>query len=195
MTSLETESIGGAHSSVLARDRALETLAGRTVWCAATLAAGPAARLAERLGWVRERGVRVAWLDVSGGDALQRAECVGRDDVVVMQDAISAALTPPLRELGAHAVWCVGDGTAAIVTWDVLRPHTALVDAYVVSWGGPRAQHLAALMPAPDRVVQKDLAPEGDDLGWSSLLAAVVGDDRADRVGGARRPRPFIAAR
>jgi hypothetical protein len=193
VTSLETERVGSA----LARDRVLDALAGRTVWCAAPLSSGPAERLTAHLGWASERGVRVTWLDVGGGDALQRTERVRRDDVVVMYDALSAALTPPLRELGAHAVWYVSDGTTALVAarCEFLRPYAASIDAYVVSWGGPRAQHLAALMPAPDRVAQKDPAPDGDDLGWSSLLAAVVDDDRADRVGGARCPRPVVAAR
>jgi hypothetical protein len=235
VTRLETERFGApapARDFALARDRALDALAGRTVWFAAPLPASqrPAERLSERLGWARDRGVPVTRLTVTGGEALRRsaqeldaalhgvatalrppggaerelfaedlqgAELVGRGDVVVMHDALSAALTQPLRESGAHAVWYVSDGTTAIVAaaWEFLRPYTAAIDAYVVSWSERGARHVAAVMPGPDRVAQKDLGPGGDDLGWSSLLAAVVRDDRADRVGGARRPRPVVAAR
>jgi hypothetical protein len=235
VTRLETERVGApapARDFALSRERTLDALAGRTVWCAAPLPAarGPAERLSEHLSWASDRGVPVTWLTVTGGDALrqsaqeldaalhgsatalrppggaerelyaedlQGAERVGRDDVVVMHDALSAALTRPLRELGAHAVWYVSGGNSAIVAaaWEFLRPYTAAIDAYVVSWGDPRARHVAALMPGPDRVAQKDLGPGGDDVGWTSLLAAVVRDDRADRVGGARRPRPVVAAR
>jgi hypothetical protein len=46
-------------------------------------------------------------------------------------------------------------------------------------------------MPACGRVADMDL----DDPGWSGVLAAVVRDDRADRVGGVRRPRPLVAVR
>jgi hypothetical protein len=232
VTSLEIERVGeagGARAFAVARDRALDALAGRTVWCAAPLPAARVAaeRLSERLRWAGDRGVPVTWLTVGGGEAPRRsaerldaalhgaataltpardaarelaagelhgADVVRRDDVVVMHDALSAALTQPLRERGAHAVWYVSDGTTAVV-WELLRSHAAAIDAYVVSWDERGGRHLAAFLPALDRVAQKDLGPGAEDVGWSTLLAAVVRDDRADRVGGARRSRPVVAAR
>jgi hypothetical protein len=157
MTGLETE-------------RVLDALAGRTVWC--TTMPADARGLVERLRWASERGVPVTRLLVTDADALP----VRRDDVVVMHDALSAALTRPLRELGAHAVCHVGERHAVVV---------AGIDAYVVTWGG----HVAAFIPACERVAEMDL----DDAGWSGVLAAVVRNDRADRVGGVRRPRPVVA--
>lgn len=236
MTSLQTELIGapaGRRAFALAGERAIDALSGRTLWCAAPLAAArPAAeRLSGGLRWANDRGVPVTWLTVTGGEELrhgaeqldaalhgaatalrpaaaaqrellsedpQGADVVERDDVVVMHDALSAALAQPLRELGAHAVWYVSDGTTSVVAaaWELLRTRTAGVDAYLVSWNDVHGtRHLAALMPAPDHVAQMDLGPGGDDVGWSSLLAAVVRDDRVDRVGGARRPRPVVAVR
>jgi hypothetical protein len=159
MTGLETE-------------RVLDSLAGRTVWC--TTMPADARGLIERLRWARERGVSVTRLLIADAEALP----VRRDDVVVMHDALTVALTRPLRELGAHAVCHVAERHAVVV---------AGIDAYVVNWAG----HVAAFMPACGRVADMDL----DDAGWSGVLAAVVRDDRADRVGGVRRPRPLVAVR
>jgi hypothetical protein len=156
-------------------ERVLDALAGRTVWSATPPPAmrGPAERLSERLRWASERGVAVTRLTATDADALP----VRRDDVVVMHDVSSVALTAPLRELGAHAVWNVSEGRAVVV---------AGIDAYLVTWG----RRVAAFIPACDRVADLDL----DDAAWSGLLAAVVSDDRADRVGGTRRSRPVVAA-
>jgi hypothetical protein len=159
MTGLETE-------------RVLDALAGRTVWCTTTPT--DVRGLVERLRWASERGVPVTRLPITDAEALP----VRRGDIVVMHDAPSAALTRPLRELGAHAVCHVAERHAVVVTG---------IDAYVVSWEG----HLAAFMPACQRVAEMDL----DDAGWSGVLAAVVRDDRFDRVGGVRRPRPVVAVR
>jgi hypothetical protein len=151
-------------------ERVLDALAGRTVWCATTPA--DARGLVERLRWASERGVPVARLPLDDAEALP----VHHDDVVVMDDALSDALTRPLRELGAHAVCHLSERHALVV---------AGVDAYVVSWG----RRVAAFMPACERVADMSL----DDAAWSRLLAAVVQEDRTDRVGGMRRPRPVVS--
>jgi hypothetical protein len=56
--------------------------------------------------------------------------------------------------------------------------------------------HVTALMPAADIVA--DTEAHGDpyrDVGWGSLLAAVVNADREETVGGRRHARPAVAVR
>jgi hypothetical protein len=238
VTSLEVLRIGtrsgsrAARALELTRARALDALAGRTVWCAGPLpAALPAAQdLRDRVERSRDAGVVAAWLTVSAAaplrdtaqrldDALRGAarsglppgdaerevyaqgpwggEAVRRDDVVVLHDALSAALAHAIRERGAHVVWRVRAGTTpnGQAVWSFLHPYTAAVDAYVLAWGPTGARRLAAIMPAAGVVAEKDVEPGEDDVGWSDVLADIVRGDRAERVGGTRHPRPSVAAR
>jgi hypothetical protein len=51
-------------------------------------------------------------------------------------------------------------------------------------------------MPCAGILVAKDLdARLDDELGWTSLLADVVHNDRDETVGGTRHVRPLVAAR
>jgi hypothetical protein len=155
-----------ARASAYRRARAADALAGRTVWCNPPLRAGLQRRL-------------LASLPVHAyADAPVRPE-----DIVVLDEAAPAA---PARECGAHVIVHVRRLPGA---------PTAEVDAYLIGWGAPGALvcHLAAVMPHAGRVAEKDLDAPTDDLPWSSLFADVVGDDRAERVGGRRHPCPAVA--
>jgi trehalose synthase len=55
-----------------ARDRTIDELAGRTVWCATALPAGldPAQQLRASLGWASDGGVATGWLEVAADEPL-----------------------------------------------------------------------------------------------------------------------------
>jgi len=81
---------------------------------------------------------------------------------------------------------------AAAEALEFLRRWTPGVDAYVIV----RGHVIAAAMPSPDAVSAMELADDRyDSAGWSSVLAAVVHDDRAEHVGGTRHARPAVALR
>jgi hypothetical protein len=150
------------------REQMADELAGRTVWCTP--------RMREALEQLlRDRATVRSYSD----------EPVGRDDIVVLDDAPRA---PAVRECGAHAVVRVRRLPDSPVS---------AVDAYVVAWNdaGTFACHLAAVMPHTGRVAQKDMGANGDDLAWGSLLADVAGADREERVGGRLHVRPAVAVR
>jgi hypothetical protein len=192
-----------------ARSRAIDELAGRTVWCATALhgAHAPARRLQAALEWAGPDGVAASGLEVACDEPVREAgahleQMLGggvRDgDVVVLHDALTAMLTEPIRERGAHAVWRVrvapGLDTAAVeAVWSFLRDYSAGLDAYVVAWDGG----VAALVPALDGVTAKQVGhgSSSQDLAWGSLLADVVHADRSEMVGGALHARPAVAAR
>jgi hypothetical protein len=82
---------------------------------------------------------------------------------------------------------------------------TPALDAYVAAWrsertgsrGGPA---LAAYISASGVVSAKAVDATGPDqraaeICWTTLLADVVRDDRAERVGGTVQARPSVAAR
>jgi hypothetical protein len=126
------------------------------------------------------------------GEALG-GDRVNPGDVVVIHDALAAALAEAARERGAHAVWFLPPGARPSEAWDFLRAYTAAMDAYLTA----QENLLAALMPSADAVAAKEL-PAGagyETVGWSCLLADVVHDDRHEHVGGARRARPAVTAR
>jgi hypothetical protein len=73
-----------------------------------------------------------------------------------------------------------------------LRQFTSGLDAYVMR----SAVHVTALMPSADIVADAEV--HGDpyrDVGWGSMLAAVVHADRDETVGGTRHARPAVSAR
>jgi hypothetical protein len=116
------------------------------------------------------------------------------DDVVVLHDALTAALAQAIRERGAHVVWHVPAGAQSpSEAWDFLRRHTAALDAYLTA----REGLMAALMPSPDAVAAMEVPMGGryDTVAWGCLLADVVHDDRHEHVGGRRHARPDVAPR
>jgi hypothetical protein len=141
----------------------------------------------------------------------QMGRPVGRDDVVVTHDALTALLAPALRERGAHTVWYahVDTGAAgAAAALAFLRRWTAPFDAYIMTWHetdahGGVVERVAALMPSADVVAAKEVpsaASRLDDLdarrlAWHTALADVVADDRDDHVGGTLHVRPSVAVR
>jgi len=207
-------SVSDERSLRFSRERAADELAGRTVWCAAPLPGVPAAarlevpadeplrRLAERLDVMLSGGLARAAVDL--GDA-EREICaesmrdpdpaVRRDDVVLLNDALTALLAQAVRERGAHAVWCASIAAPAPgrlgthEAWQFLRSCTTGVDAYVTRWGSG----LAAVMPSAD-VVAVTADPDRES-GWRRALADVIRGDRDETVGGTRHPRPAVAAR
>jgi hypothetical protein len=135
---------------------------------------------------------------------------VAADDLVVLNDPVTALLADAMRERGAHTIVAVrapsSAGERAVrEAMDFLRRHAARADAFVVSWreypGGRRVECLAAVMPVADTVAAKAFPATGSrtqrprDVGWGSLLADLVVDDRREHVGGRRHVRPFVAAR
>jgi hypothetical protein len=247
MTSLVTERFG-APSSVreiraadFARRRAVDQLAGRTVWCASALPEGRARarRLPASLRWAHDDGAVVRELPVAAASELRKAaraleamaaggapagapgpaerevyasdsgngeSLLGNEvqpgDVVVLHDAMTAALVAAVRDRGAHAVWHVqprGVPRGSAEAMRFLRTYLDAADAYLVTWRqaaarGMLAREIAALMPSPGVLTTKEIGERADgDLAWGSLIADVVHDDRGERAGGIRHPRPIVA--
>ena len=76
------------------------------------------------------------------GEALA-GDRVEPGDVVVLHDALTAALGEALRGRGAHVVWDVPLGTApagvaVAATWEFLHPHARAIDAIVMQLDRPR---------------------------------------------------------
>ncbi|MEY2532498.1 MAG: hypothetical protein QOF29_408 [bacterium] len=144
------------------------------------------------------------------GEALLGSGVSG-GDVVVLHDALTAVLAQAVRERGAHVVWDVKlaadapDQATARDVWMFLRRHTAAIDAFLMTWEehddrGRHVERIAAVMPSADVVATKELpTPEPSaawhDVGWSSVLADVVHQDREEHVGGRLHARPAVAAR
>jgi hypothetical protein len=136
-------------------------------------------------------------------------DAIGRDDVVVAHDALSAILAEAVRERGAHAVWRVrfraNSQPAAWRALEFLRRFTPGVDAYVVTWleRDPHAvfvERVAAVMPSAGMVAAKGFSTRfgGEQprrLAWQMALAEILRSDRGESVGGTLRPRPRVAAR
>lgn len=228
------------------RRRAIEQLAGRSVWCiAATPTETPAADALEHcLDGIRDQGVApqrtrlqlreplvglmerldamlrgVTLLGPAFGPGEEDAFRKGRQDgdalipdkvtagdVVVLHDPIAAALAPAIRERGAHAIWRTSIGrweANASAAWRFLHRSSPGLDAYVTAWrSGPTAPRahagVAAYIAAAGVVSAKQVDGPGSDyeeIGWATLLADVVRDDRTERVGGTVHARPSVAAR
>lgn len=141
------------------------------------------------------------------GDALIPAE-VQAGDIIVLHDPIAAALATAIRDRGAHAIWrtSVGRwGSNAAAAWRFLHRSGPALDAYIIAWRGDRTGRLggtgiAAYISAPEMVSAKkaDASRPGqsyEEICWTTLLADVVCDDRAERVGGTVHARPSVAAR
>ena len=143
-----------------------------------------------------------------GGEALA-GDAIGPGDIVVLHDALTAALAEAARGRGAHVVWAVPLGAArgaVAAARDVLRPHARAIDAMVVSWTDPGdrprgMEHIGAAMPSPGLLATKEIAATGAEAqalhnrGWSTLLADIVDRDRGECVGGTLHARPTVPAR
>jgi hypothetical protein len=157
------------------------------------------------------RGEQALYADgVRDGEALV-GDAVAPGDVVVLHDALAAALAEAVRGRGAHAVWDVNlaaapGGVAAGAAWEFLRRHTAAVDAFVMSWvqpgeHGEPVERIAAAMPSAGVLATKEIAASGTDAqrlhksGWSALLADIVDRDRGECVGGTLHARPAVPPR
>lgn len=194
----------------LARQRAADDMAGRTVWCATAVPSARSAADALRacLRAMSEEGVGAGsiWVRAESDDLV--GDDVHAGDVVVLHDPVCAGLAEAVRARGAHAIWRVSPeprrGPAAEL-WRSMRVHPPGLDAYIVAWRErhtrrPATDGLAAFIAAADVVSAKEIAPRRrkpgyDDLGWTSLLADVVRADRNDCVGGTLHARPSVAAR
>ena len=159
--------------------------------------------LSPALGPVEEDAYRKGRQD---GDALLPGD-VQAGDVVVLHDPIAAALARPIRDRGAHAIWStsIGRWESGVCGLAVSAPLEA---------GSRRVYHRVAIRSArqdrrgPDRRIHRapsvisakevDASRSGqgyEEIGWTTLLADVVRDDRAERVGGTVRARPSVAPR
>jgi hypothetical protein len=197
-----------ARAEAFVRNRAVDRLAGRTVWSAGAPPRGRerGSGLREHLDWAHDRGVVTAPLDVEGSAPLDISPSVRRGDVVVLHDLLSAALAQAIRDGGGHALWHLriaapARGARSEEAWSFLRGFTSGVDAYLLSWsarggrGGP-VQRITALVPSARLAFAKEVTGRGsEDLAWASLLADVLDHDRLECVGGTLHVRPTVAAR
>jgi hypothetical protein len=189
------------------RSRAADALAGRTVWCAASLPGGHAA--GRRLSNLLKDDLEVDPLVVEATEPAL-GERVRPGDVVVLHDPFTVSFAAALRDRGAHTVWHLrgrsgspAPGVKAAIDF-LDRSGGAAVDAVVlderVGIGGPK--RVTALIPASQLLDIREV-PLGPDaaraqrqaLAWISLLGDIVEEDRADRVGGTIQARPLVAAR
>jgi hypothetical protein len=198
MTTVEVEHFGApvsvnrARELELTRRRAVDELETRTLWCATARPSGYAAarRLHERL---RHAGLGARLLALDAHDPLgELLRAIEADDVVVLHDPPTAMVAAAIRDLGAHALCHATEPVAGC---------TYAVDAYLVTWREPAVDHIAAVMPAANRVAEKDIDAERRgaeavrDAAWSCVLADVALEDRGEHVGGRLHARPAVAAR
>jgi hypothetical protein len=126
----------GARAQDFARSRAVDELAGRTVWCATALPDGEATarELQASLGWAGADGVAAGWLDVGGEEPLR--EAAQRLDTGLAGTAAAAGWPFGAQERDCYADGVdsgeslVGDGVRAddvVVLYDALT--TVLVQA------------------------------------------------------------------
>jgi trehalose synthase len=141
------------------------------------------------------------------GDTLIPTD-VQAGDIVVLHDPVAAALATAIRERGAHAIWRTSIGrweSNTATAWRFLHRSAPALDAYIATWRPDRAgwlggRALAAYISAPAVVSAKAVDADrpgqrADEICWTTLLADVVRNDRAERVGGTVQARPSVAAR
>jgi len=132
--SFETERFGVPMSTranraqAFARQRAVDRLAGRTVWSAGALPRGRdrADGLRERLGWARDGGVVTAPLDVEGSEPLRSASMRLAS---MLGDGMSNAPAPGRAERELYdqrAASAEGDVAPAVRPEDVVVLHDTL---------------------------------------------------------------------
>lgn len=213
MAAVRSDRIGipiGLHERRVAawlRSSAGDALAGRRVWCAASLPGGHVA--GRRLRDLLKDDLEIDPLAVEATEPAPGGR-VRPGDVVVLHDPFTVSFAAALRDRGAHAVWHLRRRTgspapgvrAAIDLLD--RSGGAAVDAVVVDErvGARGPKRVTALIPASRLLDIREVPPGADAaraerlaLAWISLLGDIVEEDRADRVGGTIQARPLVAAR
>ncbi|MCW3015749.1 MAG: hypothetical protein JWO02_2841 [Solirubrobacterales bacterium] len=209
LTILPLDPPTGRHSrreQALADAWSADELAGRTVWCAASMQTlqSAAASLQEHM---LQAGVDAGSLD-DRSDATVVGATVSADDVVVLSDLTAAQLALVAREHGAHVVWHVDVAVVrprqAQALDRFVRATDASADSYVMSWSQPLGrgrlvERIVTLLPHADVVAAVQLPVdgpgEGRRLAWSCALAEAVHADRTEHVGGRVHARPSVAAR
>ena len=201
------ESTHDARGLERAAEHATEELAERTVWCAGALPGGRALAHELRACLERAGGLRAAGdLDIDAELSTRGVALVGAEDVVVMHDVPSVALTGPLREQGAHPVWHLRPEALSGRAWAALERHTAGVDACILSWTQPLddgdvVERAVAVIPAAGMVATTEVRsgrPVGDvahELAWRRALAGIVNAGHTQHVGGTCHARPSVAVR
>jgi hypothetical protein len=216
MTSLLVEHFDTAGGTRVTRaigaagDWVADTLAGRTVWCAAREAAhrAQAAQLRARVtGAGPDVSAATPPSAAEGDDAA--ADWVRPDDVVIAHDAPTLRFSEAVREHGGHAVFRFRAGyvptASAQVALELLAQMPACIDAYLLSWRedhghGEVVERVVAAMPAAGIIAAKEFALgfTGEDprpLAWRMAVAEVVRTDRLEAVGGRLHAKPAVAAR
>jgi hypothetical protein len=207
-----------------ARSRAVDSLAGRTVWCAShslgerlgaagdelaveTLplaAAEPLRRLAERIDAV-----------LAGASPSPSGRTFAADDRALWDDGLRDAEARLGGAVRRDDVVVLHDALTALLA-EAAREHGAHViwhmeialaggDAAGAAWSllGPctcAIDAYATSWTAPSEGVSAVVPSagrfaDGHDLGWAGVLADVVAADRGDTVGGTVHARPAVAAR
>ncbi|MEA2379159.1 MAG: hypothetical protein QOK00_3287 [Thermoleophilaceae bacterium] len=165
----------------LLRRRALDALAGRTIWSIAVLPTGRA-----------DADALQQTLPSVPTDAAQHAS---PGDLVLLHDAVAAVQAQAARDCGAHAILLLAP-----------RFPEVAADAYVLAWSSPLSRglvgdRLAAFMPSADLVAAFDHTREAavperpDEVSWNAVLAEVVQSDRMEAVGGRLHARPAVPLR
>jgi hypothetical protein len=153
------------------RERAVDLLAGRTVWSAAALPRGHelADGLTQRLGWARDGGVATAPLDVDGSEPL-RAAATRLESMLDERATDAPSPGRPERALYAERTASAGDHIgASIRPEDVVVLHDPLTVALaqaIREQGGHALWH-----------VRVAAAPRGarPEEAWSFLHACTSG--------------------
>ena len=173
-----------------ARRRAVEQLAGRSVWCiAAAPTETPAADALEHcLCGIRDQGV-----------APYRTLLQLREPLIGLMERIDAWGPRDLEDVD----WAMGgQRLGGVAVPAPLEPRSGRICHRVaIRSYRPRARAgVAAYIAAAGVVSAKEVDATGpgsdyEEIGWTTLLADVVRDDRAERVGGTVHARPSVAAR
>jgi hypothetical protein len=191
----------------LVRERAGEQLAGRRAWVIDAGSSGPA-RPPQRLDAAEEDVLPMMRIPSQAAQSLTTliALHVRTGDVVVIRDRTAIGVGRQARECGAHVIWDRRVQTRRPDSVRDLPPHRIVaeaLDAWLTAWStasGRAPRGLAAFIGAPGILSAKEIgggsaADSYERLGWRSLLADIVREDRAERVGGTVAARPFVAAR
>jgi hypothetical protein len=183
----------------LARARAADRLAGRTVWCATALPAGRGAAGALRRCLAADGCVAAQQLDVDAGEPLR--EIAERLDVALR---LAGALASPARTAGPaplgrreHAMYDEGASDGGWLAGDEIAPGDVVVlhDAAVAALGDAvRERGAHAVWDLPTGAVHVAVAAAWEFLRphASAMDALVIG--WSEPVGGTRRVEAIAAA-